>query len=418
MNKKRLSPKSVIFYKLYLINILITVAFICIISLICSTFSSKLILNNMISFQEEMIAEKSNALDERVKQLDEVVNTMIGEENIFRLLMTNESYYEKPTMLLKIIKYFQNICSNNSLIDGICLVDIKRGLMITEKTKISLSDVSYYDSYQRQNSFVIHQTEDGQILEFVKKLEPLKGQKNVYMILTINQEMFTKNLLIGKESEMIKSYLLTQEGEALSVRGIDEIDPDIRSYLYKQDKATERIKTGNKNMVLYKNKSKVSDISLATVQDYTNLLKEAGTVKRMIIMVSLFTIAVATVIIYLCSFYVYKPLKQLGYKLQGMTVQTKQEDLRNEYRLIENVVNELQSEKEYAMPSVVKDSVNKLVTEIFDKERFNYLRLLLKQNMEFELNVLVIVECEEVDADKIVLGFMELIKNHREIEGF
>ena len=63
MNKKRLSSKSINFYKLYLVNIFITVVFICLISFICSTYSSRMILKNMTAFNEEMVAEKSAALD-------------------------------------------------------------------------------------------------------------------------------------------------------------------------------------------------------------------------------------------------------------------------------------------------------------------------------------------------------------------
>lgn len=52
MKKIKLLPRSVIFYKLYLCNILITVVFICLIAVVCSTFSSRLILDNLIDFNE------------------------------------------------------------------------------------------------------------------------------------------------------------------------------------------------------------------------------------------------------------------------------------------------------------------------------------------------------------------------------
>ena len=39
MKKKKMSPKSIIFYKLYLVNIVITVVFICMIAIICSAVS-------------------------------------------------------------------------------------------------------------------------------------------------------------------------------------------------------------------------------------------------------------------------------------------------------------------------------------------------------------------------------------------
>lgn len=419
MNRKKLSPKSMIFYKLYLVNIVITVVFICMIAIICSTFSSKLILNNMIAFNEDMIAEKSSALDERVKQLDETVNLMIGDENVFKFLMTNEIYYERPTALLKMIRHFQNICSNNSLVEGICLVDVKRGIAITEKTKIQLDDKNPMIGYRKQNSFIIDEEDGDKQLEFVKVFEPVRGEKDVYIILTLNEESFTNNLLIGSETEMVKSYLLTRDGDMLSVDGVGDIDPDIKIQLQDQAQRVEKINLGGQNLVLYKNRSEVSDISLAAVQDYTYLVKEAGAVKKIIIIASVLMIAAATVIIYLFSLYVYKPLKQLGHKLQGIAAKDQQEKVTNEYSLIENVVNELQTEKEYALPSVVRDSIGKLVMEFFDEERFEHLKLVLHQNMNFEWNVLVITECEDKEARGTIINrFRELIQDEPEIDGF
>ena len=244
MNKKRLSSKSINFYKLYLVNIFITVVFICLISFICSTYSSRMILKNMTAFNEEMVAEKSAALDERIKQLEETVNVIIGEENVFKFLMTNESYYEKPTMMLKMIRHFQNICSNNSLIEGIRLVDVKRGIVINEKTKVSIEEYGFFDRYHNQNSFVVTRGEEGKTLEFVKTIEPVRGEKDVYIILTLKEDAFTANLLIGNETEMVKSYLLTDDGDILSVDGGDEIGPLISENLKKQMEGSEKLVIG------------------------------------------------------------------------------------------------------------------------------------------------------------------------------
>ena len=113
MKKDKKTEKSKVFYKLYVVNIVITIVFICLISFLCSTFSSRLILNNFIAFNEDMIAEKVNVLDDRVKHLDETVDLIIGDESTFKFLMTNEKDYEKPTAILKIIRRFRNICSSS-----------------------------------------------------------------------------------------------------------------------------------------------------------------------------------------------------------------------------------------------------------------------------------------------------------------
>lgn len=419
MNKKRLSSKSINFYKLYLVNIFITVVFICLISFICSTYSSRMILKNMTAFNEEMVAEKSAALDERIKQLEETVNVIIGEENVFKFLMTNESYYEKPTMMLKMIRHFQNICSNNSLIEGIRLVDVKRGIVINEKTKVSIEEYGFFDRYHNQNSFVVTRGEEGKTLEFVKTFEPVRGEKDVYIILTLKEDAFTANLLIGNETEMVKSYLLTDDGDILSVDGGDEIGPLISENLKKQMEGSEKLEIGGQKLMLYKHKSSISDISLAAVQDYTYLSQEAGHVTRAIIIVSILMIAIASVIIYLCSLYVYKPLKRLGHKLQGLAVKSQAMPVTNEYSLIEDVVNELQNDKAYAFPSVVRDSIRKLVMEYFDEERFEYLRRLTNQAMDFEMNALVVTECGSgKESSGIIAEVNRLIQDESEIDGF
>ena len=170
MKKDKKIEKSKVFYKLYLVNIVITIVFICLISLLCSTFSSRLILNNFIAFNEDMIAEKVNVLDDRVKHLDETVDLIIGDESTFKFLMTNEKEYEKPTAILKIIRRFRNICSSNSLVRGICLVDLQRQIVITENTKMTVEG-NRYDRYQGQNSFVVIDDGEERKLEFVKRFE-------------------------------------------------------------------------------------------------------------------------------------------------------------------------------------------------------------------------------------------------------
>lgn len=201
MKKKRIkiTEKSRVFYKIYLVNIMITMVFICLISVVCSTASSRLILDNFIAYNQNMMVEKGNVLDERIRQLDETCNLVVGEENAFRLIMTNESEYENPTRLILIMRYFQNVCSGNSLIDGLGLIDCSRGIMLTDKTKFELEDAGPYESCENGNSFFLTERDGGKYLEYVKRYEPIRGEKMVYVIIRVNQEALFSNLLTGGE---------------------------------------------------------------------------------------------------------------------------------------------------------------------------------------------------------------------------
>ncbi len=416
MARKKLTSKSVNFYKIYAVNIIITAIFICLISFISSTFSSRMILRNMKAFHEEMLSEKSGILDERIRQLEETVYTIAGEENVFKLLMADPSYYEKSTVTLKVIRYFQNVCSNNNLIEGVSLIDAQRGYIINEQTKLPLAEYEFYAQYESPQSLVVSDTAYGKKLEYVKLFEPIRGQRKVYLIFTLDEEAFVSNLLIENDPEMVKTYLLTGDDQILSANGQDEAVPLIGSALLRQEEAIQEVDLNGQLFVLYKHRSQVSDVALASVQDYTYLLQDADRVKNTVIIVSLLMIAAASAVIYLCSLYVYRPLKQLTHRLQNIAPHDAIEPGANEYSLIEDVVTNLQREKEYARPSLVRDSVSKLMTEPFDEDRFEHLKRLLEQTMALEWYVLMIAECEE-HADMVLGEFRRLVRENPEMDG-
>ena len=418
MKKDKKIEKSKVFYKLYVVNIVITIVFICLISFLCSTFSSRLILNNFIAFNEDMIAEKVNVLDDRVKHLDETVDLIIGDESTFKFLMTNEKDYEKPTAILKIIRRFRNICSSNSLVRGICLVDLQRQIVITENTKMTIEG-NRYDRYQGQNSFVVTNDGEERKLEFVKRFEPIRGKKVVYMILTVDEEVFTSNLLVGKESEMLKSCLMTRQGDVLTADGLDECAPAVQKELQGLEKGTEKFETSGQKLVLYKNPSKVSDMSIAAYEDYTYLEGQTRELKQMIIISSIAMILAASGIIYLCSLQFYRPLKRLGSKARGMNGGSGAGKSMDEYSLIETAIDELQYEKEYAQPYAIRNAAARLVMEEFQQEWMDYLKETLHQPMKFSWYVLMVTECRDnACTGKISGAYQKLIDEEPQINGF
>ena len=423
MKKKRIkiTEKSRVFYKIYLVNIVITMVFICLISVICSTSSSKLILNNFIAYNQNMMVEKGNILDERIRQLDETCNLIVGEENAFRLIMTDEQEYEKPTRLLLIIRYFRNICSGNSLIDGVSLIDCSREIMLTEKTKVELNmeNARFYKSCENGSSFFLTEENGENYLEYVKQYEPIRGEKTVYVIIKVNQDAFTDNLLTGAESTMVEHYLLTSDGRSLSAEGADELSPDLRERFMSISRNAEKYETKSKKFVLYKNPSQISDICMAAVQDYTYLEQQTQNLRRMIIWVSVFMITVASVIIYLCSLYLYHPLKNLVIRIQELPVKKDDKPLRDEFHLLEQMVDTFQNEKAHTQPLVIRDSIQKLVRETFDQERFDYLKEIFHQSMEYSAYVLLITECKTDEVDKKRgFRFLKRLSEEPERDGF
>lgn len=416
MKERRQTSKSTVFYQLYIVNIIIIVLFICMIAAVCSVYSTRLILKSMTTFNETMLEEKRQSMDERVRQLDETVYLILGDRNVFNLIMTSEAYNGRPMALLNIIRHFQNVCSNNSLIKGIELVDLQRGISVTEKAKTTVQSDGLQVDFSSKSFFMIREEEGEQKLELIQRLEPIQGEKIVYLILTVDLAAFTDNILMGNESGMVRSCLMADEGGI--VIGGDRSQEEVDEHLKIQEAAAEQFESRGRRFMLYKKKSELSNLAMGTVQDYTYLTKESSQVRRRIIMVSLLVIGAASVIIYGFALYFYRPLKRLGSKLAIMAVQDKPDMVKNEYMLIENVVKELQTDKEYGLPSVVRDSVGKLVTEVFDQERFEHLKRLLRQNMDFVWYVLIVVECDnEEDRRQAQAAWQELIAREEMVDG-
>lgn len=417
MRGQQRTSKSRVFYQLYIVNIIIIIVFICMIAAVCSMFSTKLVLEHMTGFNESMLEEKRQSLDERVRQLDETVYLILGDKNVFNLIMTGEAYNGRPMALLNIIRHFQNVCSSNSLVEGIELIDLQRGISVTEKAKTTIESDRINVEFSEKSFFVIRETEGEKRLEMIQRLEPIQGEKTVYIILTVDQEAFAENILMGNEAGMVRSCLMV-EGSGILMGG-DSQQPDVDKQLKSQESAVQNFESQGRRFMLYKKQSRISNLAMGTVQDYTYLTRESGRVRQRIIMVSLVVIGVASVIIYGFSLYFYRPLKRLGSKLAIMTVKNDPPAVENEYMLIENVVNQLQTDKEYGLPSVVRDSVRKLITEVFDRERFEHLKRLMGQKMDFAWYVLMEVEFDsEEDRFQAQSSWKKLIDSEAEIDGF
>ena len=141
--------------------------------------------------------------------------------------------------------------------------------MLTDKTKFELEDAGPYESCENGNSFFLTERDGGKYLEYVKRYEPIRGEKMVYVIIRVNQEALFSNLLTGGEDAMIESYLLTRDGQTLSVGNSRELSGDLREHLMGLSEPVQKYKTKTNKLVLYKMPSQISDIALVAVQDYT-----------------------------------------------------------------------------------------------------------------------------------------------------
>ena len=73
---------------------------------------------------------------------------------------------------------------------------------------------------------------------------------------------------------------MTRQGDVLTADGLDECAPAVQKELQGLKKGTEKFETSGQKLVLYKNPSKTSDMSIAAYEDYTYLEGQTRELKQ------------------------------------------------------------------------------------------------------------------------------------------
>lgn len=377
----KLRAKSKTFYKMYIINIVLMVCFISMLAFTSTKYSSKFILNNITEFNQKIIDGRREVLDDKLRQLDEVADAVVANDDVVRLILAEPDQYYSSVKIVSIIETLKGICSNYSLVDGISLVDYDRGIVITNQTKFSISEMEPQNFMISEPLFFLEENGVAKI-RYIKKLSPVRSDKKVDIILNVSREAFKENLFI-QNNESFQEYLLAEDGTALSDDGLVTLE-----------------EYGAESLV-YTSVSYKTGLTIVGVQDYSQIIHDANKVALFIIITCVVVIVLASLILYFFVLYFYRPLRRLSDHISDLEV-LKQNKGKNEYDYIESVVDTLQDEKaqiqkkyEEAMPVLVQKTCYRVIVENYEEEAFQYLLGLLKREMREKHYVLLLIECEK-----------------------
>ncbi|MCD7964352.1 MAG: AraC family transcriptional regulator [Clostridiaceae bacterium] len=391
----KLRPKSKTFYKMYIINIALMICFISVLSVTCTKYSSKFILNNITDFNQKIIDGRRDILDDKIRQLNEVADAAVADDNVIRLILADSNQYYSSLKMMNIIGSLKEICSNYSIVDEISIVDYDRGIVITNRTKFPLSELESQNFINTDPLFFLE--EDGEIkVRYIKKLNPVQNNKKISIILTVNQAALKDNLFL-QNNESFKEYLLAKDGMALSNDGLEGLE---HMEKWEPVEGKSYLKSGSESIV-YRSLSEKTGLTVIGLQDYSQITSDADKVAVFIIIMCVVIVILASLILYFFSLYFYKPLKKLSDHISNFEV-VKQNKTKNEYDYIERVVDTLQGEKEQiqkkyeeALPVMIQKTSYRLIVENYEEEAFQYLLGILKRKMSEKYYVLLLVECEE-----------------------
>lgn len=405
MKKTPFMNKGRNFYKIFFISISITVIFIIITATISSTLGTRFITKKMIEHSHENISKKSFILEQRVENIEDSINLILEDEDVFKLIMTDQEYYERPIAVLRIIKKLKNICDNSRFIYGIRLYDIERNICITDKTKESIDGDIISD-----DGFRICRFEELEKLIYTRNICPVNKKNHV----VINCVIDINELLENIDDELEENtYIITKYNDIFNLAGSLNLPESIKKSIFSTDYFGKCEVDGIKYMI-YERGFEDSGIGIITLQDYSKLFTQSNQLRKTIIILSLITIIGAGIIIYIVSLYIYSPLKKLSKKVSHYDKKI----LHDEYKLIEEAIDDLENEKIKLIEPLLRDSAIRLIVEPFDEECFKYVKKNLLADMKYPEYIIVIIEFERSDENNIINIFRKFLSDTKYIEGF
>lgn len=427
MKLNALIPKSKVFYKVYLWNIAATIIFIVLISMISIGSSTRFILDNTTKFNQETVSLRKNIFDDRIRLLDESINMLVEQDTILEFMFYGDSRQPRPTELRDMVVCLQAMCDNNQMLEGISLIDVQGDIVLNNQAMFSVDELNFDKEKLLQEGLCLEETADGTEIQYIQRFNPLQRKREIFVVLTLDSKIFLNNLLSQKEHDMqlYQEYILAENGKGLSWEGVRVFEPEVLEVLNRLEHGYQSIRSEEYNLLVYKEKSDLLGWSVVWIQDYTSLQSQSRGVMKTIIFSCLFMILVASILIYICTWFLYKPLKQLGSYVK-QRIPDNRNSVGDEYRQIEKAVDWLTEENEViskkyqdTLPLLIQNTVYNLITNEYEEERFQYLKRITGKEMEREYYLLLFCECADSEGSQAIIDLLKVyLEQDADTEGF
>lgn len=427
MKNNRIIPKSKLFRKVFLWNVSITVIFIIIMASVSIRFSSRFILNNTMKFNQESLVQRTSIFDDRIRQLEDIVNVVVEQKEVLNYIFKNQNMSAQPMELRGIVLSLQNICQNNSILSDISLVNFEKGIVMDSNAMRNIEETDFSEDVLKKDGLHLNQSDSSFEIWYTKKFSPLSRQGEIYLVLTLKNSAFFEDLLSQEKNrdQNYEEYILTEDKIGLSENKVHIFDETMMKALANMGEESFQMESAGENLLIYKEQAEMSDWSVVWIQDYTNLKKQSRWVMKMIIVSSIIMLLLAVFLIYLCSLWLYKPIRQFGaYIKKKIPYEVKNEN--DEILMAEDVVDWLSKEKDMmfekyqnTLPVLIQSAVYKLIVSEYDAERFEYLKRITNRQMNKEYFVLLLHEAKDQNDNRIITEKIEnALKKQLKIEGF
>lgn len=411
--------KSKVFYKVYGINLLCSLLFMSIISVVAIRVGNQFIFENIVDYNQERLLDASRELDESIRDLQEDAFSLLDDPNILGLLMTSQEEYEKPLTILEIINKLGNMVWSDDCIEEIYLLDFQREIVVSHTGKYPLEENQIHGNYQLKE-FYFRELENNRQYEFVLYLEPMLNSKQIAIMFIVNKQVFDSQIDFYSGNEA--SYFVHQD-EFYHVMGNDQA-------LYRESIKTiengyQNVEVDGQSVIIYKELSPLIGMEVAVIQDQSEMIAASEKVAKITLMVSFAFMLAMTIIMYGVSLYFYRPLKTLSTHVKDMVGDEEQGEDDNEYQMIFDVMKELhhkshEDKQKYmkAVPTLIHDNLNQLITQPFDETILENLVVLTNRNLQYNTYILMISQCVDLQVNRdICQEMLTLIESNTITQG-
>ncbi len=379
-------PKSKVFYKIYMVNVIISCFFILFFALVSTLVSRNFIVDNTTTYNLADINKIASSLDVVIQNMSEDIDRLISHDEISGLILSGDEEYERPLELVNSISLIHDIVNNSSYIDEIYISDYKRDIQLTSLNKSDVQRTAPAVDFLSTDTPHLSYDAIEQRYFYTKYFYSIFDTKHSSITIAIDEDVFEK--LIVVEQSWDKDYFLIIDEDILPLGQTSLIANDNLDLL-KTESDDEFVSVGDKKLLFHRTPTQTPNISIILAQDYAALLHEANESLVSIIFISLLAILLLSGAMYLITIYHYRPLKELRGHIEdtlGIPANTS-----DEYRYIEESVLELKQQSDIARqqyqqatPMLAENIVRKLLTYEFDNAKAKLLLEISEKDMSFE----------------------------------
>ena len=426
LKNKRLSKK--VFYKMFITFFAgISIPLTCI-GILSIEESSDNVIKQVNHSTRSILQEKEHLIDQRIVQVDKTINQIITNKLVWNDVLSNSntSLIEYNMDIVDIADLLKKSSMENKIIDSIYIFDTNHDFVIYD-TKYKKDD--FFDSevlkinidgkYQAILREVHNkrQNKGEKVITYIKQFYNYVYENHISIIANVNYDLLFGGLLPDDPDYPLDTMVFDGKQNLIFINSRSISSTGAEAFKKTLTNETDSYKSRINGTEYYINKIRYDylDWTIVYAQSYSSIVQSTRLIRDMITYSLLIALALAMLLAYVFSAYLYKPLGKLMLSIGKFSDYELIKKGVNEYKIINesvsrlfNLKNDLNIKYNLTLPYFQLHSISRfLSSKDFDVKEFENVLNILDISFIYSGYAVVLVDLENAECTEKTKDFFD-----------